>query len=773
MSSLFVHIVETVLMGVLVALFVWIYTRQKTTSLRLWLIGWAFILIHFANAIAVAAVPSPGPLLTFCIYGTIIAAGANFLASVSPEVATGRRRAGFLLGGIVPGLLYWVALVANHGNVWTYRCLLAVFLAGTLWHVLIRRNRARLGLPIGVFVWTVLLASLWKPLAHHPEYGIDLFLFLLFAGVGLWYWEHYGRFSPGVVLTSVSFFAWGLVFPVGELTQAYSVGPPGDNAFWDLEKYAVAFGMLLTLFEDKTEDANRVARRYHDLFEGNLAAVFVISVEGRLLDCNAAFWKMYGFRSKGEALACPLDKLHVSPEARQEFMQLLLAEGTLVDFEVQQRRCDGSLFWILLRDTVVANADGSIRLEGTAIDITRRKQIEDELQCEIAERKRAEEEAKAANEGKSIFLATMSHEIRTPMNGIIGMTELLLDTKLTTSQREDLNVIKHSAESLLLVLNDVLDFSKIEAGKLELESIPFSVGETLDDLAKLMRFRAEEKGLELVCTVGQEVPPVVAGDPGRLRQVLLNLIGNGIKFCHEGYVAVQCALDGRAGDDVVLRFTVTDTGIGVPDEKRKLIFQPFTQAEDSTTRRFGGSGLGLAISARLVELMGGKIWMEDGPGGVGSAFHFTAKLSIAPQVADGPPTPGPAQSAAAVRLRILLVEDNPVNQLVAIRVLEREGHVVTLARNGEEAVAASETGDYQLILMDLEMPVMDGLEATRRIRAREAAAGTRISIIAMTANAMKSDEERCLAAGMDGFISKPMNAAKLLRVVAGAAYTEV
>jgi signal transduction histidine kinase len=313
----------------------------------------------------------------------------------------------------------------------------------------------------------------------------------------------------------------------------------------------------------------------------------------------------------------------------------LLSEGRVLDYEFQQRRQDGSVFWILERATLGTGADGQ-RVEGTAIDITQRKETEEKLQSEIAERKRAQEAAHNANEAKSVFLATMSHEIRTPMNGIIGMTDLILDTKLTKDQRDDLSVVKSSAESLLLVINDILDFSKIEAGKLHLESIQFSPENTLADVAKLMRFRAREKGLNLDYTVAAEVPQKVVGDPGRLRQVLLNLVGNAVKFTAAGRVTVSTQLEPSSDGDIALHFTVTDTGIGIPAEKKKVIFEAFTQAEASTTRRFGGTGLGLAISLRLVKLMEGQIWVEDGLGGRGSAFHFTAKFKAGLEQAPAP-----------------------------------------------------------------------------------------------------------------------------------------
>ncbi len=769
MSSLFVHIVETVLMAVLVALFVWLYLQDRKQRLGLWLVGWCFIVAHFANAIAVACIRAPGFLVQFVIYGTLVVAASSFLLSVSKSLVTPIRRRLFLVFNTLPALIYWAALVADIKGVWLYRSLLLLTIASGALLIESRQWRgsvARILYPVSFLP----LLALWPSLGEHPEYGMDYALFAVFATTGMLYRRHYGSWSPGVILTSVSFVAWGLVFPVGEILEVFHLGPPGDSAFWDLEKYAVAFGMLLTLFEEKTQMAGSVARRYRDLFENNLAAVYVATLEGELLDCNSAFCHMYGFESKQEALAIHLDRIHASPATRKAFVEHVVSRGQVLDYELQQQRKDGSCLWILERATLVADSNGQLRLEGVAIDITQRKEAEQKLQLEIIERKRAEEVAQSANEAKSTFLATMSHEIRTPMNGIIGMTSLVLASDLSTTQRDDLEIVQKSAEALLYVLNDVLDFSKIEAGKLEFENIRFDLSEVISDLAKLMRFRADEKGLQLSYQIADDVPRVLSGDPGRLRQVLLNLVGNAIKFTEKGGVHISAQLMSTDVGGVTLRLTVTDTGIGIPPAKRKLIFQPFSQADESTSRRYGGTGLGLAISARLVNLMGGEIWVDDGPDGVGTEFHFTVRFTY-------PMTTILTRMASAdlrsEPLRILLAEDNAVNQLVAIRLLQREGHSVTLARDGVEVLAAVSAQPFDLVLMDLEMPVMNGVETTRKIRHSEKSTGAHLPILAMTANALDGDEERCLQAGMDGFISKPINTHKLLQAIEKSSLTPV
>jgi PAS domain S-box-containing protein len=445
-----------------------------------------------------------------------------------------------------------------------------------------------------------------------------------------------------------------------------------------------------------------------------------------------------------------------------------LRSGNSFTEEILNYHKDGHSYWIAMNIFPVRDQHGNVvRYMAIQNDVTNHLQVEEDLHT-------AKDAAEKANRAKSELLANMSHEIRTPMNAVIGMTDLLFDTKLDSEQLEYLSIVKESAHSLLRLLDDVLDFSKIEAGKLELEAVTFNLRDALAATIKPFAPRAGERGLDLSWEVAPNVPQRVVGDPQRWRQVLTNLVGNAVKFTLAGHVVVRLELASQSNDAIQIRGLVRDTGIGIPAEKLEHIFESFSQADSSTTRRFGGSGLGLTITAQLVAMMGGRVWVESCEG-TGSTFVFTT--TFAPALADGDPAGNVAQHLAAQssgdrpaptrRLTVLVAEDIPANQKLVQRILEKRGHQAVLASDGREALELFRQQPFDAVLMDVQMPEQDGLRTATAIRELEQGSGRRTPIIAVTAHALPVDRDACLASGMDAYLAKPLDARGLVAVVEG------
>ena len=526
----------------------------------------------------------------------------------------------------------------------------------------------------------------------------------------------------------------------------------------------------ITVHKEIENALRRSESRFRALFEQSNDAVLIIGLDYMTLDANQRATELFGY-TLAELRQISVRAMVPADYQSTNIMERLAAGEPVPLLERTLRHKDGRLIPVEMNAELVKDENGApLHIQSLVRDITERKKAEQALQTAIIEAKELARQAESANRAKGDFLANMSHEIRTPMNGVIGMSGLLLNSKLTDNQRRYAQTIQSSAEALLNLLNDILDFSQIEAGKLRITTVDFNLPTLIDEICAALALRAHEKKLEFVCAVDSGTPANLQGDPGRLRQIITNLLGNALKFTDSGQISLRAAVLENLEDMVWLRFTVRDTGIGIPADKIGLLFDKFMQVDSSTTRQHGGSGLGLAICRQLVAVMGGEIGATSLLG-EGSEFWFTLPFTKAgANPAQGrlaattnQPVSEIIKLFARKRARILLVEDNLTNQQVMSGILENLGLTVDIAVNGREAVEILTAGDYDLVLMDVQMPEMDGLEATRRIRSPESAVvNPQVPIVAMTAHAMPGDREKCLAAGMNDYLAKPFSPATLV-----------
>jgi PAS domain S-box-containing protein len=513
--------------------------------------------------------------------------------------------------------------------------------------------------------------------------------------------------------------------------------------------------------EQKRSDQRLRDQKFYtrSLIESNIDALMTTDPAGIITDVNKQMEALTGC-TRDELIGAPFKSYFTDPERAEAAIKLVLREKKVTDYELTARALDGKKTVVSYNATTFYDRGRTLQgVFAAARDVTERKRVEAELQ-------QAKSAAESANRTKSDFLASMSHEIRTPMNAIMGIADLLAKTPLSPEQDKYVQIFQRAGDNLLNLINDILDLSKVESSQLELEKTGFSLNDLLEKVMEMVTVPANAKRLALVCDIAPGVPNDLVGDPTRLRQVLLNLVGNAIKFTESGTVSLRVTPDMNTLMPTALRFAVSDTGIGISGEKLDRVFERFTQADSSTTRRFGGSGLGLTISKRLVELMGGHIGAESEVG-KGSVFSFSVPFEIWTDASRGAVAPvGTDAGAPLLALRILLVEDSPDNRTIAMAYVEDTPYQVDIAENGAIACQMFKAGAYDLVLMDRQMPVMDGLTATRAIRAWEQGNDKSATpIIALTASALKGDREMCLAAGCTAFLTKPIKQDVLLQAI--------
>ncbi|MEW5894239.1 MAG: ATP-binding protein [Candidatus Omnitrophota bacterium] len=512
---------------------------------------------------------------------------------------------------------------------------------------------------------------------------------------------------------------------------------------------------------------------FKTVFHNSPVAIIVADKDERIIAWNPFTEKLLGF-GRGDLFNRPVSELYPKKEWKRIRTLNIRKHKLVSDLETRITKKDQSALDIRLSLSVVRDQNGEVL---GSIGIMHDTSIQKRTEKMLMEAKKA---AESASEAKTMFLANMSHEVRTPMNTIMGMVDLTLDTELTPEQRDYLQTVKNAADILLSLLNDILDLSRVEAGKIQLEDIEISIDRTIRSVCKTMDILAKNKGLSLQWLTDEKVPDLVKGDPVRLRQVLVNLINNAIKFTSKGKIEVEVKVTSISEEKCLLLFSVKDEGIGIEKDKQEKIFEVFTQEDVSTTRQFGGTGLGLAICKKLLELMGGSIWVESEKGR-GSKFYFNIPFQIVrkdevPEALQEDSIELQLMEQISIKksheavvkkenIHILLAEDNMVNQRMTQRMLEKKGWQVTVANQGQEVLDLLMKQSFDLILMDAQMPVIDGWEATKQIRESEKTTGGHIPIIALTARVMAGDRKKCLDAGMDGYVSKPIDRSQLFEVV--------
>ncbi|MDC0336169.1 ATP-binding protein [Pseudodesulfovibrio sp.] len=530
-------------------------------------------------------------------------------------------------------------------------------------------------------------------------------------------------------------------------------------------------GQLAQTFNEMSDDIQNLIlhlreaeEKYRGFFENATEGIFRSRKDGKLISVNPAFARLFGYDSPEEIISNVHDvgeELYVDSGRRQELLKQLEAHGSVRDFEYDVTLKDGTTRHLSTSCYYVTGKDGERYLEGMTTDISERK-LKEAAEIE-------KEAAVASSKAKSIFLANMSHEIRTPMNALLGMADLLSETRLDEKQKHFVSMFQSAGESLLTLLNEILDFSKIEAEETSIDKAPFTIAEIFSIVQSIMTIQAESRDLTLTSHVAKEVPPMVLGDKLRIKQVLLNLVGNAVKFTKQGSISMKAEVAEAHGSTAVIRFSVADSGIGIDEEKTAEVFEAFNQADSSTTKEYGGTGLGLTIAKDLVELMGGSITVKSTPQ-VGTTFHFDIPFEI---LTEGQPAQDIAEEVASTQPEtvrektVLLVEDSDSNRILIELYLKDSSHSLIMCENGAEGVAEFKRNpDIDVILMDILMPVLDGLEATKQIRAYEAEQDLgAVPIIALTANAFAEDRERCLEAGCSHYVSKPVKKTDLLTLI--------